>query len=86
MIKISFSLAIALYLFLFLILVIGFWIFYNLDRDKPLSYDQNYLRQCPYCTFVFFDYWEQGNEIRKCPNCQSYIMQKPDGAAKVKDV
>lgn len=66
--------AIALYLFVTVVLVMASWIFYNWDKDKPLGEQQQFLEQCPYCTFVFFDY--KNSNIKICPNCKSYVTQE----------
>jgi hypothetical protein len=73
MIRIDFSVAIAGYLFLILLLVIGHWIFYNYYRSSHLSNTSRYLKQCPYCTFLFFDYKKAS--MVTCPQCKSYITQ-----------
>ena len=48
--------AITFYLIVTVMLVIACWIFYNCINDTPLTEQQQFLEQCPYCTFVFFDY------------------------------
>ena len=55
MIKINFSSAISIYLSFSLFLVFAFWIFYNFRRNGILN-EAEYLHQCPYCTYLFFDY------------------------------
>ncbi len=66
--------AIALYLIVTVVLVMAGWIFYNWGTEKPLAEQQQFLAQCPYCTFVFFDY--KKSNIKICPNCKSYITQE----------
>ena len=55
MIKINFSSAISMYLCFSIFLVFTFWIFYNLRRNGILN-ETKYLHQCPYCTYIFFNY------------------------------
>lgn len=44
-----------MYLCFSIFLVFAFWIFYNLRRNGILN-ETKYLQQCPYCTYIFFDY------------------------------
>lgn len=55
MIKISFSSAVSIYLCFSILLVFVLWIFYNLNRNDIHS-ETKHLQQCPYCTYIFFDY------------------------------
>ena len=55
MIKIDFSSAIAIYLSFSIFLVFVLWIFYNYKKNDIINETQ-YLRQCPYCTYMFFNY------------------------------
>jgi len=55
MIKINFSSAISIYLCFSIFLVFVLWVFYNYYRNGILN-ETKYLQQCPYCTYVFFDY------------------------------
>jgi len=55
MIRINFSSAISVYLCSSIFLVFVFWIFYNLHRNSVLN-ETKYLQQCPYCTYIFFNY------------------------------
>lgn len=71
MIKIDFTLSVAVYLSVTLILVIAGWIFYNWTRDDDTVHEAKYLRQCPYCTHIFFDYEEKDD--LSCPQCKSYL-------------
>ena len=71
MIHIDLDIGIALYLFLTVSLVLMMWMSYNYSKDKPLTNQQKDLEQCPFCTFVFFDYKKLNVKI--CPNCKSYI-------------
>lgn len=67
--------AIALYLIIAVVLVMAGWIFYNWGTtEKPLAEQQQFLEQCPYCTFVFFDY--NSASIKICPGCKSYITNE----------
>lgn len=55
MLKINFSSAISIYLCFSIFLVFTFWIFYNFRRNGILN-ETRYLQQCPYCTYIFFNY------------------------------
>jgi len=55
MIKIDFSSAISVYLCLSIFLVFILWIFYNYRKGGILN-ETKYLQQCPYCTYMFFNY------------------------------
>ncbi len=81
MIKIDFSLAIGIYSLLIVLLVFGRWIFYNyISKDEgPVVLAQN-LRQCPYCTYIFFDY--SRDPLAICPRCESLIEAKNEAHAK----
>jgi len=72
MIRVDLVVAISVFLFFILLLVIGQWLSYN-NRKENRSFisESRYLFQCPFCTFLFFDYTE--TNIKKCPSCKSYI-------------
>ncbi len=55
MIKIDFSSAIAIYLSFSIVLVFVLWLFYTMRRGDILN-ETKYLQQCPYCTYMFFNY------------------------------
>lgn len=80
MIKIDFALAVSFYLFLAIALVCGLWIFYNLGKEYPLSDKSDYVEQCPYCTYVFFNY--RAKQISVCPRCKSYLEAGKDNIKK----
>ena len=71
MIHIDFSLAITIYLFLTTVLAIGHWIFYTYNDKDTQATQSKYLEQCPYCTYLFFDYTD--TKLKICPRCESYI-------------
>ena len=71
MIAIDFSLAISLILSFALLLVFGLWIRYNFTNSKRIDYQTNFFQQCPYCTYIFFDYRDHGVKI--CPKCKSLL-------------
>ncbi len=71
MIQIDLALAIALFLFLVILLVISKIIFYNFNNERNQSLESAYLNQCPFCTYLFFDYTNENVKI--CPRCESYI-------------
>lgn len=58
MLRITFSSAIAVYLCFSIFLVLILWIFYNYRRSGILN-ETKYLQQCPYCTYLFFDYRQE---------------------------
>lgn len=55
MIKIDFSSAISIYLSFSIFLVFILWVFYNYRKGGILN-ETKYLQQCPYCTYMFFNY------------------------------
>ena len=71
MINIDLSVAITIFLFITILLVIGHWIFYTYREERYPAGEAKYLHQCPYCTYIFFDYDEAVLKI--CPRCESYI-------------
>jgi len=71
MVKIEFGTAIAVFLFFFVALVIGRWIFYNYKRKDDVYNNSKYLKQCPYCALIFFNYRKKDQAL--CPRCKSYI-------------
>ncbi|OGX33464.1 MAG: hypothetical protein A2787_08930 [Omnitrophica WOR_2 bacterium RIFCSPHIGHO2_01_FULL_48_9] len=71
MIKIDLSLAVSCYLFFTLLLVCALWIFYNWDKGSSLAQQSQYMEQCPYCTYVFFNYRQA--KVALCPRCKSYL-------------
>lgn len=72
MIKIDIVSAIAVFLCLSLILVFVFWIFYNY-RERNIVNEMRFFKQCPYCTYIFFYYKQDPQELLICPRCKSYI-------------
>ena len=55
MIKIDFSSAVSIYLSFSIFLVFILWVFYNYRKGGILN-ETKYLQQCPYCTYMFFNY------------------------------
>jgi len=55
MIKIDFSSAISIYLCFSIFLVFILWVFYTYSKGGILN-ETKYLQQCPYCTYMFFNY------------------------------
>lgn len=79
MIHINLNLAVALVITLSISLVFILWIFYNCRRESVINgIDQ--LRQCPYCTYIFFNY--ASKQLIKCPQCKSYLGQEIPGKYK----
>ena len=74
MIKIDLCSAMAFYLFSFLFLVLGLWIFYNYPRKVKRAPDSKFAEQCPYCTYLFFDFHTA--QVKICPRCKSYITRQ----------
>lgn len=71
MIQVDLFFSIGAYLFLVILLVIGAWIFYTEGVEDSMQVDSDRLCQCPYCTYLFFDY---GNStLKNCPRCESYF-------------
>jgi len=70
MIKVQFTEAIAIYLCFSIVLVFIVWMSYNY-RERSLLNHPRFLRQCHYCTYIFFYYRESGSVI--CPRCKSYL-------------
>lgn len=70
MIKINIVTAISIYLCFSLSIVFILWIFYNY-RKSGMFNKTDYLQQCPYCTFIFFNY--KKTDIQICPQCKSYL-------------
>lgn len=69
MLKLSFDLAVTIVIIISLGLVFLLWIFYNLAEDK-IAVDSSALRQCPFCTYIFFNYANK-NAMEQCPRCNS---------------
>lgn len=75
MIKIDIAAAVSIYLCLSIFLVFLLWIFYNF-REPSAKGKTDHLRQCPYCTHVFFN--DKAEGVAVCPQCQSYIsLEEP---------
>jgi NADH:ubiquinone oxidoreductase subunit 5 (subunit L)/multisubunit Na+/H+ antiporter MnhA subunit len=77
MIIIDFDIAISLLLSIALLLVIGLWFRYT-KSEKNETRKSNYFAQCPYCSYVFFDFDKK--KIKICPQCQSYIEERKGSA------
>ena len=68
MIKIDFSSAISIYLSFSIVLVFALWLFYNLNRSRSIILNETkYLHQCPYCTYIFFNYRPRAESPEKIP-------------------
>ncbi|VAX35444.1 hypothetical protein MNBD_UNCLBAC01-1956 [hydrothermal vent metagenome] len=72
MIKIDISLAIAIFLCIFCFLVFIVWIFYNYHGKATIGKIEC-LKQCTYCSYVFFNYSEEHEYV--CPQCKSYLQK-----------
>ena len=70
MIKVDFVVAISWFLCLILLFVFVVWIFYNY-YEGPREGNVKVLKQCPYCSHLFFNDGEK--DIEQCPRCQSYL-------------
>ena len=64
MIKIDFSSAISIYLCFSIFLVFILWVFYNY-RKGGIFNETKYLQQCPYCTYMFFNYTSEASTKTK---------------------
>ena len=73
MITIDFAFAVAIFLFVAILLVIGWWIFYTYKDEESMRIESKNLQQCPYCTYLFFDY--SADNFAICPRCESYIIK-----------
>ena len=78
MIKIDFVFAIASFLCLS---IGGFfiqWLYSGIRRHHAERMDDHIklMRQCPYCTHLFFNY--QQTSLMICPRCKSYIDREPE--------
>ncbi len=74
MIRVDFLSALSVCLFISLGLVIGHWIFYNCSRKPDIFNQAEFLEQCPFCAYIFFDY--KKDVLKICPRCQSYLSLK----------
>lgn len=87
MIKIDLFLAMTLVISFSIFIVFIFWLFYNGYHAQD-SDNAQWLKQCPYCTCVFFYYppgkggkessqegasFLTGKKLLRCPHCKSYI-------------
>jgi len=55
-----------------LVLAIGLWMFYTLKREREMGFSyKQFFMQCPYCTYVYFDYIERSVPV--CPRCKSFL-------------
>lgn len=71
MITVDFTLFVSLLLSFSLLLVFGLWIRYNFFRDQEIDDQTHFLQQCPYCTYIFFDY--HNRRVKTCPKCKSLL-------------
>ncbi len=85
MINIDFSTAVAIFLTFTLLIVFIPWIFYNYFRKEDWDYESPYVKQCPYCTYIFFHY--DPAQFVTCPRCHSLIQEegRQDHASAEKD-
>lgn len=70
---IDFSTGITVLLSIPLALVFSKWAFYNYIKEEEWDYQSDYFHQCPYCTYIFFDY--KNNPLKMCPRCYSLIAK-----------
>ena len=71
MITVDLSLFVSLLFSLGLLLVFGLWIRYNFFNDREIDYQMQFFQQCPYCTYIFFDY--RNSRMKTCPKCKSLV-------------
>lgn len=74
MIKLDFAIAVSIFLSIPLALVFIPWMFYNCREDGEGLDQSQYVQQCPYCTYIFFDY--QKVQLKTCPRCHSLITKE----------
>jgi phage FluMu protein Com len=72
MIRIDLIQFISLIITFALVLVFVLWMTYNYREGDELLERTDDLVQCPFCTFVFFQY-KKGAEVSICPRCKSYM-------------
>ena len=71
MIKIDLTLAVSLFLSLSLIVVFVKWISYTFNNYQLTTNGIRHLKQCPFCTYIFFQY--KDSELLVCPRCKCYF-------------
>ncbi len=77
MIQLTINTAVAIYVSFFIFLVFSLWLFYDYN-EKIGIYDVKFLRQCPFCTYLFFYYNNKGkDETILCPRCKSHFEYIP---------
>ncbi len=74
MIIIDFSIATAAYISVIIFLVMGHWIFYNYFKENDIFENFRFLKECPYCIHIYYDYSSKRFNI--CPRCHSHIGSK----------
>lgn len=81
MIKIDFSWAVTIFMMISCILVFVLWAFYTSKREEVVEGEMKQVQQCPYCTYIFFDYGSL-TSITACPRCHSLIATQEDVSEK----
>jgi len=76
MIKIEFAFAISLLISFSLCLVFIKWLFYTYYENKNVDTQSNYFQQCPFCTYIYFDYHK--DQIKMCPRCKSLVAKNDE--------
>ena len=72
MIKLDLTVAITVFLISDVLLVMALWLAYTCnERGSKDDRDAQFVQQCPYCSYVFFDY--QKKSLQSCPQCKSLI-------------
>ena len=85
MIKVDFYLAITIFTLIPCILVFIPWVFYTSPSNEKVEDHAENLQQCPYCTYIFFDYYQQ-DQIAVCPRCHSFISTHENPPERRKEV
>jgi uncharacterized C2H2 Zn-finger protein len=72
MITLPYDTAVAVFLTITVGFVVVLWMIYTYTENGGLpKEDLEYLIQCPYCTYVFFD--RAPENTVSCPRCQSLV-------------
>ena len=71
MIKIEFVTALSISLCISMMIIYGIWLVSQRGKEEMLTPSQEYVHQCPYCTFVFVTFKKE--EAMRCPRCKSLI-------------
>lgn len=74
MINLNFYNAVAIYLSCIVLIFLGSWLFMDALSYKETKTQVEFLRQCPICTHLFFDF--RSDKVSLCPRCKSYLKKE----------